>query len=177
MRWILIGTIWMILLSSCANVLRFEKENLVAFGEKLDKSPEHLFYLVRVDMAKSIDNELNNFNLKLSSDGPPIALNKLTPELVAKYLHPFIPPPQWPDRMKEKIKGQDIYAENGFQINFKNGQLIYINICSHCAGGNESPVVGTPDGNHFYTLPLTEQQVFEVFGSPNRVYKVNEVRY
>lgn len=177
MRWILIGTIWMFLISSCANVLRFEKENLVAFGEKLDKSPEPLFYLVRVDMTKTIDNEVNNFYLKLSSDTPPIALKELTPELVGKNLNPFIPPFQWPNKMKQKIKGDEAFSGNGFYISFKDGKLFNLSICSHCANGRENPIVGTPDGQHFYTLPLTELQVIEVFGTPNRVYKVNEVRY
>jgi hypothetical protein len=48
---------------------------------------------------------------------------------------------------------------------------------SHMENGRESPIVGTPDGQHFYELPLTERQITEVFGSPDRIYKVNEVRY
>ena len=128
-------------------------------------------------MTKSIENHLGSFYLKLSPECPPITLTELRPELVSQYLHSFIPPPQWPDRMKQKIKGQNIYSENGFHISFKNGKLLYMGICSHCADENESPVVGTLDREHFYTLPLTDQQVIEVFGTPKRIYKVNEVRY
>ena len=165
------------MLSSCANVLRFEKDNVVAFGEKLNGSPEPLYYLIRIDMTKSVENQLGSFLLKLSPDAQLIAVTELHPELVAQYLQSFIPPPQWPNIMKEKIKVQDIYEGNGFNINFKNGQLLSISICSHCANGKERPVVGTIDGQHLYVLPLTEQQLIEVFGSPKRIYRVNEVRY
>jgi len=177
MRRISIGIFCAILLSSCSNVLRFEKDNVVAFGEKLNGSPEPLYYLIRIDMTESIDNQLESFLLKLSPDAQPISVKELHPELVSRYLQTFIPPPQWPDIVKEKIKDLDIYEKNGFNVSFKNGQLYSVSICSHCANGKESPVVGTPNGEHFYTLPLTEQQITEVFGSPDRVYKVLEVRY
>ncbi len=118
-----------------------------------------------------------SFLVKLSPDNPPITLRELSPELVARYLPPFTPPSQWPDTWKQKAKEEDVYTGKGFNIRFKNGKLLSIGICSHCDGRREYPIVGTLDGQHFYTLPLTEQQVIEVFGPPDRIFKVNEVRY
>lgn len=69
------------------------------------------------------------------------------------------------------------YSGGGFHITFKNGQLVYFGVCSHCFGGREHPIIGTPDGDEFYALPLTEKQLENIVGSPGRVYKVNEVRY
>jgi len=165
------------MLMSCANVWRFEKNALVAHGQKLNGSKEPLYYAISIDMTKSVDEPAKNFLLKLNPDSPPISFNQLNPELVVLYLPPFTPPPQWPDRWKQKVKEEQVFSGGGFHISFKNGQLLFVDICSHCSNGRESPVVGTMDGQHFYALPLTEQQVVEVFGSPKRIYRVNEVRY
>lgn len=177
MRWIFIGILLTVTLSGCANVSRFEKDSLVAHGELLDGSQEPLYYSIQVDLKQSVDARTISSLLKLSSDSPPIAIKQLRPELVSRYLPPFIPPPQWPEAWKQKAKEDDAYTGNGFYIRFKDGQLLSVGICSHCAGGRENPIVGTPDGQHFYMLPLTEQQVTDVFGSPDRIYKVHEVRY
>lgn len=166
-----------IMLPGCANVSRFEKNNLVAFGERLEGSQEPLYYLVRIDVQKSDDARVMSSRLKLSPDSPPLTLEELRPAAVADFLSPFTPPPQWPDTWKQKANAEDVYAGNGFHIRFEGGQLLSVGICSHCAGGREQPMVGTPDGQHFYTLPLTEQQVIEVFGAPDRIDKVGEVRY
>jgi len=177
MRWILIGILLAVTLSACANVSRFEKGSLVAHGELLDGSREPLYYSIWVDFKKSVDASTMSSLLKLSPDSPSIALGKLRPELVARYLAPFTPPPQWPEAWKEKAKEDEVYAGGGFNIRFKEGQLLSVGICSHCAEGREHPIVGTPDGHHFYILPLTERQITEIFGPPDRIYKVGEVRY
>ena len=174
---IFILTLLALILSACANVSRFEKNSLVAFGQLLDASNEPLYYLIRIDLKKSANSRIMSSQLKLSPDSPPIALVEMRPEFVASYLPPFILPPQWPDAWKLKAKEEQVFAGNGFNIAFKEGQLVFIGICSHCAGGREDPIVGTPDRQHFYTLPLTERQVIEVFGHPDRIYKMNEVRY
>lgn len=177
MRRILILILLAAILSACANVSRFEKNSLVAHGQLLDGSHEPLYYIIWVDFRKSVDARTMSSLLRLSPDSPPFALEKLRPELVARYLPPFTPPPQWPDSLKQKAKEDDAYAGGGFHIRFKEGKLLYVGICSHCAGGRENPIVGSPDGQNFHMLPLTEQQITEVFGSPDRIYKVNEVRY
>lgn len=177
MRRILILILLATILPACANVSRFEKNSLVAFGELLHDSHEPLYYLIRIDIEKSDDARTMSSLLKLSPVSPPVALGELSPSFVAGYLPPFTPPPQWLDSWKQKAKEDEVFAGSGFNIRFKEGQLLYVGICSHCAGGRENPVVGTPDGQFFYTLPLTERQVIEVFGPPDRIYKVGEVRY
>jgi hypothetical protein len=177
MHLILLAILLVSTLSACANVSRLEKGSLVAFGGLLDDADEPLYYLIRIDIEKSIDARTMSALVKLSREAPPFSLAELTPGIVTRYLPPFIPPPQWPDSWKQKAREDDAYAGGGFNITFKDGVLVYIGICSHCAGGRESPVVGTPDGQQFHALPLMERQITEVFGSPNRIYKVIEVRY
>lgn len=167
----------MAVLSACANVSRFEKDSLVAHGELLDGSLDVLYYTIWINTGKSADTRTMSSLLKFTPDSPPIALNKLSPEFVSRFLPPFIPPPQWPESWKQKAKEDGVYAGGGFNIRFKGGNLLSVGICSQCAGERENPVVGTPDGQHFYTLPLTQHQLAEVFGTPGRIYKVNEVRY
>jgi len=163
--------------SSCANVSRFERDSLVAFGQPLDGSHESLYYLIRLGFEEPVNARTTSALLRFIPDGPAFALKDLYPELVATYLTPFTPPPQWPDSLKQKAKEYDTYAGGGFHISFREGKIYYLGICSHCAGEREYPIVGTPDGQQFYTLPLTEKQIIEIFGSPDRIYKVNEVRY
>ena len=177
MRLLFIGILLATTLSACANVSRLQRESLVAFGEQLNGASAPLYYLIRLDLMKSATARTTSFFLKLSPDSPAIAFSDLRPELVASYLPPFTPPKEWPEFLKEKAKKDVAYAGGGFHITFENNRPTYIGICSHCNNGREYPTVGTPDGQHLYTLPLTEQQLSEVFGSPDRVYKVSEVRY
>jgi len=177
MRSILIGLLLASMLSACANVSRFEKGSLVAFGQNLDESSEPLYYLIRLDLKKSVDPHIMGSLLKLSPDSPPIAVDELRPNVVARYLPPFTPPEEWPEFLKQKAKDDVVYAGNGFHIRFEEDLPVYVGICSHCYNRRENPTVGTPNGQNFYVLPLTEQQVIEVFGSPDRIYKVSEVRY
>ena len=165
------------MLFACANVSRIEKDSLVAYGELLDGAQEPLYYSILVDFNKSVDARIMGSLIKFAKDASPLSLAELGPELVAQYLPPFIPPPQWPDSWKQKAKEDETYTGGGFHIKFKNDRLVSVGICSHCGGGREYPIVGTPDGQQFYELPLTEKQVTEVFGLPIRIYKVHEVRY
>ena len=163
--------------SACASVSRFEKDAVTAHGEKLDGSRESLYYSIFIDLSNAVDSSTLNIPLKLRPDAPSMPLSELRPEVVAKYLPRFTPPPQWPEKWKKKAREQDAYTGGGFHIVFKKNRVVSIGMCSHCAGAREHPVIGTPDGHAFYALPLTEQQLIEVFGQPKRIYKVNEVRY
>lgn len=174
---ILILILFAILLSACANVSRFKKNSLVAHAEIIDGSRVPLYYKIWIDFKNPVDTQTRNFLLKLSLNSPPLALGELRPEIVAHYLPHFIPPPQWPDAWKQKTKDYDTYAGGGFHITFKDGNLLSVGICSHCSGGRKNPIIGTPNGQNFYTLPITEQQIIEIFGSPDSINKVNEVRY
>lgn len=165
------------ILAGCANVSRFEKDALVAHGEHLNGSPETLYYTLFIESDRVADANIMKVFLKLTPDAAPILLSEMKPESVAKYLPRFIPPPQWPEHWKKKATEYEAYVGGGFHITFDHGRFISIGICSHCSGGREYPIIGAPNGHEFYTLPLTEQQLIDVFGSPSRVYKVNEVRY
>lgn len=176
-RRILILTFLVSILSACTNVSRFEKDSLVAYGQLLDASKEPLYYSISIELKNSSNSPIMRSQLKFSPDSPPIPIVDIRPEFVERYLQLFVPPPQWPEAWKLKAKEKQAYSGNGFYIEFKEGQTIFISICSHCAEGRKKPIVGTADGQHFYKLPLTERQVIEVFGHPDRIYKVNEVRY
>jgi len=165
------------ILTGCANVSRFEVGTLVAHGEQLNGSHEPLYYSISIDVSGEVDHRIMGVLLKLTPDANPLKLSELSPELVANFLPKFIPPPQWPEQWKKKAKEEDAYSGGGFHIKFKKGRLKSVGICSHCSGGLEHPIIGTGDGKAFYSLPLTEQQLIDVFGQPSRVYKVNEVRY
>lgn len=171
------GFVLLIVLSGCAGVSRFEKGPLVAFGEPMEGNPAPNYYLIRINLEKQSDTRVQQALLRLNPEAPPSPINGLRPELVARYLKPFSPPPQWPQAWREQSRADETFAGGGFNIAFKQGRLVYVGICSNCAGTRQSPVVGTPDGLHFYSLPLRRDQLIDVFGLPARIYRVNEVRY
>lgn len=174
-RWILPGLLAVALLSACAGVTRFQTGPLVAYAEKLGDAAEPRYYSIGINTAESDDPRILSALVKLGPEASGVAIVRLSPELVAKYLPPFTPPKEWPEILKKKAREEDAYSGGGFHIRFADGRLVSVGICSHCAGDRQSPVVGTPDGRHFYALPLTEQQMIEVFGPPDRKYKVHEV--
>ena len=163
-------------LSACANVSRFERAGLVAYGEPLNDAGEPLYYSILLK-GNALETCASKVKLRLAPEAAPVSVSELSPVLVAKYLQPFIPPPQWPERWKKKAMEEDSYAGGGFHVRFVDKRILSIGICSHCSGMLEHPVIGTSDGERYYSLPLTERQMIEVFGAPERIYKVNEVRY
>lgn len=167
----------MILLSACANVSRFEKDILVAHGEPFDGAKEPIYYSIFIDGSHHAEKRILSALVKLSPNTPALPVSELKPDIVSKYLPKFIPPQNWPENLKNEASEYDAYSGGGFHINFKEGAFISLGICSHCSGNREHPIVGTPDGKTFYTLPLTKQQLMAVFGKPDRVYKVSEIRY
>lgn len=177
MRWTWLGILVASLLSACAGTSRLETDALVAFGSRVDGALEPLYYLVRIDIEELANARIMSSLVKFSPEAPPMPIAELRPQEVARYLLPFSPPPQWPDYFKQKAKAYDEYHGGGFYVAFKDDRLVSLGICSHCGEGREAPIVGTPDGRHFYPLPLTEQQVTEVFGSPDRIRQVREVTY
>jgi len=177
MRNILMVVVLSGILSACANVSRFEKGALVAYGEHLNNAAEVFYYLIRIKSDRVVDVHMMDILLKLTPEATPLLLSELRPEFVARYLPRFTPPKEWPEHWKMQAMEIEAYSGGGFHITFRDGQVVYLGICSHCSGGRENPIIGTPDGDKFYSLPLTEQQLKDVFGPPSRVYKVNEVRY
>ena len=167
----------LVLASGCANVSRYEAGPVVAFGQRLDGADEPLYYLIRIEGDVQGTMQSSSVLLQLAPDAPAVAVTALAPELVARYLPAFEPPPQWPEQWKAKAREKTTFAGGGFHIRFSNGRAEYVGICSHCAGELEQPVIGSSATNNFYTLPLTALQLIEVFGEPTRLYKVNEVRY
>ncbi|KAA1173836.1 hypothetical protein FWJ25_10480 [Marinobacter salinexigens] len=174
---ILITLLLAALVAGCANVSRFERGALVAFGEVLGDSPEPLYYLISIDLTKATDDHILEARLQLAPDTESIPLSQLGPEIVASYLPPFVPPTEWPEALRRRAEEDDGYSGGGFSIRFRDGILLSVGACSHCAAGRASPVIVSPDQLHYYPLPLTFDQITEVFGEPDRVYKVGEVRY
>lgn len=172
-----LGLVWM--LSSCASVTRFEKETLTAHGQRLDGASEVLYYSIsiRLDSIDVDGSSLGQARVKLAATAPSLPLAGLSPESVAAHLPRFVPPPQWPEAWKKRAEDDDAYTGEGYYIRFNSGRLALIGICSHCSDGPASPVVGTPDGQRLYALPLTRAQLVDVFGVPSREFKVQEVRY
>lgn len=163
----------------CANVSRYEAGPVVAFGERLDGADEPYYYLIRIGGDVEIGTHAGTVLLKLAPEAPAVAVSALAlaPELVARYLPALEPPPQWPEHWKVRAREKPTFAGGGFHIRFSNGRADYVGICSHCAGKVERPVIGSSTANVFHALPLTGQQLIEIFGEPSRLYKVNEVRY
>ncbi|MDG6774002.1 hypothetical protein QCB45_06635 [Thiomicrorhabdus sp. ZW0627] len=172
---ILITTLF--LMSGCANVSRYQKSDIVAFGENLNQSKQPLYYLIRLNAKDGSEIHSPDFLIKFTDEAPPVPFKNLTPELVAKYLPPFVPPPQWPQYIREKALRDQGFQGNGFYVAFRQNQFLAFSACSLCGGKDYSPVVGKSDGSAFYPLPLTLEQLTDVFGKPDRLYKVGEVRY
>lgn len=173
----MLSLVWV--LASCASVSRFEKGTLTAHGERLGGAAEVLYYAIDIqfDPAALAEPEIGQVRVKLVAAAPAMPLAGLSPATVAAYLPKFVPPPQWPEAWKKRAQADDAYEGGGFYIRFEGGRLASVGLCSHCSDGRASPVVGTPDGQRTYALPLTRVQLVDVFGEPSRERKAQEVRY
>jgi hypothetical protein len=84
---ILIGIFFIIifLLTGCANVTRIEKDSIVAFGECLDDADEPFYYLIRIDVNKTVDKSILYSRVKLTHNAPDMSMYRY------QYLHPSSP--------------------------------------------------------------------------------------
>jgi len=70
-------------------------------------------------------------------------------------------------------KGSVIYGNLEFAFFFVEGRLFKFeaDVCHDKAGVKHMPVIGTYDKSHFYAMPLTHEQLIEIFGKPDFVKK------
>jgi hypothetical protein len=121
-------------LCGCAGVSRYERGPLVAFGEPVDGASEPLYYSVSIDLRRPSDPRVMSALVKLGPQAPPMAVGAFRPETVSRYLPPFSPPPQWPQQLRQKAKEFEAYEGGGIYVSFKDGNLVFVGICSHCSG-------------------------------------------
>jgi hypothetical protein len=153
-RWILMVMLLAGTVSACASVSRFEKDALTAYGEKLDGSCESLYYSILIDLGDAVDSSTLNTQLKLRSDAPPMPLSDLGPDVVAKYLPRFSPPPQWPEKWKKKAQEQDAYTGGGFHIVFKKTASYPSAYARTALEAGSIQLLGLQMGMHFIHSPL-----------------------
>ena len=164
-------------IAGCANTYRYEKKDLVAFGGIINGTGSPQYYLIRINVEDENNTPLPKFLVMLSSDAEPVLLSNLKPDYVSMHLPSFVPPKQWPKKLKDKALLYQSYEGNGFYISFREDRLSSFGACSNCGGMKHSPIIGKADGSVFHKLPLTYDQVLDVFGDPDRLYKVREVTY
>lgn len=164
--------------SGCANTSKFVKAPLTAYGTKgTDGNETVRYFMLGIDLKKYPEEPLPPFQVELSPGSIPIQSLELTVEKTAMYLPPFVPPPQWPEHWKEEARKDRSFEGNGIYISFREGKLIYFGICTNCGGKHFTPRIGDADGNALYPMPLTLEQISDIFGPPDRLYNVNEIRY
>ena len=166
-----------LLLGGCSHVSRVDTGHLTAFGEPLEQPEQYLYYLVRIDNRGRPPDELPPLAIRFPAADRPIAFDALTPSVTARYLPAFVPPPQWPDKWKEKASRQTAFEGGGIYVHFEAQGPSFIALCSHCHGGRHSPVLCTADGSICHPLPLTYEALVELIGPPDRVRQVREVTY
>jgi len=167
--------------TGCAHVSRFEKGPFVAFGEPLHGSPEPLYYLLRLDLTDADPDEAPLFSVQLATDTPPIAWHRLTPSLVAAHLPPFVPPAAWPERRKAEAARRTAFEGGGCHVAFLGERLEFLSLFAVGPGPgaapDPAPAIGSADGIVLRRLPLTEAELIEAVGEPDRILRVREVTY
>ncbi len=165
------------LLGGCANIWRLENGPLVAFSESVHEAPEPRYTLLWIDLRKKTDTRVLAARIKLAEQAPLTAIGALQPAFVARYLPPFVPPPQWPEVIREKARRDDSYEGGGIYVSFRQGRLVYVSLVSRQGDQRFAPRVAAPGSAELLGLPLSRAQMEQVFGAPRRVYRVSEVRY
>ncbi len=164
-------------LSGCANIWRMENGPLTAFSESVHESSAPRFTMVWVNLQQQTDVRVLQAQIKLADDAPLTPIGALRPDFVARHLPPFVPPPEWPEFVREKARQDDSYQGGGIHVSFRQGRLIFLGLVSRQGGEQFAPQVAAPGSTVLQTLPLSRAQMEQVFGPPRRLYRVSEVRY
>jgi hypothetical protein len=171
-----------LLLVGCAGVYRYDTQDVTAYGGKLGTGNEPLYYSLAVDFEKGNGDIATVLAIKFAATDAPVTLDELTPEEAARHLPPWEPPKQWPEgvkqREKNRLKGYQVYSGKGAYLSFREGKLAYLAFCSHCEGKRfQPPLIGRAGSDTAYSLPLTENQLRAIFGTPTRLKRQREIYY
>jgi len=178
----LLAAILILVFSACSNAFKFTKDPLFAWGQKFNNDEYVSYYSISIDFDKSGFEELPSLIVKLPGDTRIKKLDELTPEYVDQYLQAYKPPEEWPEYVKletlERLSGYEVYKSDGVYLSFKDNNISFVGLCTHCEGKiSSSAMIGNASTGTLYQLPLTEQQMIEIFGDPESVKKYNEVYY
>ena len=149
------------------NVWTFHKANLIgtARTNPIGTSPRYVH--IRIGTFESpFYKSAPRFALRLEN-GRVLRSSDLTLETVVSIS-------TYPWRADSSMpKGTVVYGTADYVFTFQNSKLVQFEAYPHedDAGVLHVPVIGTYDQKHFYKMPLSQQQLIEVFGKPDDIKK------
>lgn len=173
-----------IFVSGCSSVSVYKNDSITAYGGSgVDGRGEEVFYLIKIDMDSMPLTVADQIVLSLNEQFQ-VSLSQLTFELVSQTMPAWEPPKQWPEYVKQKTfdenrkRGIEDFAVEGTYIAFKNRRLWQISLCSHCEGNRHITAALSRKGLLAqYRLPLSEDQLREIFGEAKSITTQNEIYY
>lgn len=106
------------------------------------------------------------FSLRMP-DGHIVTYDQLTPEAIA----PYVTPSDWSTNGNCRYVG--VTYDNGrVTAYFENGKLTRVTVFvwprTTVRPGQSVPAIGNRDGTKFFTLPITKDELIELFGEPTK---------
>jgi len=160
-----------VLLAGCAsNIAVFDKGPVRAFGT--GQKPQLVFDQIWVFPNDGRQGELPKLFIKLDADSQPVPIDQLTWKFASTHLPPFVPPTSsWPPRFQPSHSPEsqiapamvDQYSGNGYHMRFKEGHLA-------CLVMTLPAVIASDEHGPFYEMPLSMDQMIEVFGEPDQLW-------
>lgn len=159
-------------LAGCAGVImpnswEFHKGNLTAAASTNVFGTSPRYSVIKIGTPEKPFYKLApRFAIKLS-DGRVLLSNELTLESVLR-----IAPDSYP-ATEPLPKSAVVYQTPGYMFVFLNSDLIQFEALNreYKAGISYVPEIGTYDKAHFHKIPLSHQQLIEIFGAPDVVKK------
>lgn len=153
-----------ICISGCSNNIRtYEKGNVVAQGSILS-SNDACFFNLEVGNPSAPASERNLFSIELKN-GKRMLTSNIAKEDIAPISSYMNKEMKWGDMVAE------LYCVDDFIFVFYGGRLVSIRAKSSAQAAKEPSLkISNQEMNRFYEMPLTQMQLVDVFGAPDKMY-------
>lgn len=167
LTFVALATVFIFILASCfsSNFRIYKTDNIEAYGYIKSKN-QILYNEIRIGTPQKLFNPQNKFSIKLNN-GEKIISSEFSLDFIIKHAvskHYLTEKNGWGS---SAIR----YDLDGFSFIFSDNKLVSFS-ASHILLPDKEivPEIGDAEMKNFYKLPLSQQEIENLFGPPNKIY-------
>jgi hypothetical protein len=167
---LLVMTIIAVMISSVPGCIFLVKVHEISWPGVRARTEAPLYHIGDIKKFESVDfrpgKDTIEFSLKMP-DGSVLTYDHLTPEAIT----PYVMPDDW--STDGNCRSVEVTYDNGWvTAYFEDGKLILVTVFAWprqpVSLGQSVPAIGNRDGTKVFPLPITKDELIELFGEPTK---------
>ncbi len=137
------------------------KGDILAIGNRTGNRDDGVFYDIEIRCdEKPYNPNINKFSIKLSN-GHILYSDQFDYSTISSISNVE------KSKSKESLN-ETFFFKDGYLFCFNDNNLVFFGTCRFRKGKEYTPMIGNADGTIFYKFPITQQQIEEILGKPDK---------